>query len=113
MMCNFSQRGYDLLKVLEGYRLSAYQDSGGIWTIGYGQTGNNVHVGSKITQLQADQLLHNYIINLQKELSPVIKVQLNQNQQDAIIIFVYNIGINKFNIKFILLKGGMKKQNGI
>ncbi len=34
-----SQRGLNLIKSFEGLRLQAYQDSVGVWTIGYGATG--------------------------------------------------------------------------
>lgn len=35
---NISKAGLDLIKEFEGLRLSAYQDSVGVWTIGYGHT---------------------------------------------------------------------------
>ena len=49
-----SQAGLDLIKRFEGCELEAYQDAVGIWTIGYGHTGSDVHKGLKITQAQAD-----------------------------------------------------------
>ena len=44
------------LKVDEGCRLIAYQDTVGVWTIGYGHTAG-VHPGQTITQAQADAWL--------------------------------------------------------
>ncbi len=35
---NISKSGIELIKRFEGLRLKAYQDSVGIWTIGYGWT---------------------------------------------------------------------------
>ena len=43
-----------LIHSFEGCKLTAYQDSGGIWTIGYGHTGPDVHAGLVWTQQQAD-----------------------------------------------------------
>ena len=43
-----SQTGIDLLKFFEGCELKAYQDSVGVWTIGYGHT-KDVKSGMEIT----------------------------------------------------------------
>ncbi|MGL4675515.1 MAG: lysozyme, partial [Wohlfahrtiimonas sp.] len=48
------QKGIELIKEFEGCKLKAYQDSVGVWTIGYGHT-KNVRKGDVITQTQADQ----------------------------------------------------------
>ena len=53
---SMSDKGIRMLEGFEGLRLNAYQDSGGVWTIGYGHTGN-VHPGDHITQQQAEQYL--------------------------------------------------------
>ena len=47
----------DLIKKSEGCKLEAYQDSVGIWTIGYGST-MDVHKGMAITQQEADDRLY-------------------------------------------------------
>jgi lysozyme len=49
--------GLAQLKLDEGCRLRAYQDSRGVWTIGYGHTGPEVHEGLVWTQAQADAQL--------------------------------------------------------
>lgn len=49
-----------LIRVFEGVKLTAYQDSGGVWTIGFGHTGLDVDTmpkGSSITMEQAEFLL--------------------------------------------------------
>lgn len=48
-----SQLLASLLAALEGLRLIAYKDSGGVWTIGFGHTGPDVHEGMTITLEQA------------------------------------------------------------
>ena len=45
-----------LVKASEGLRLEAYQDSTGLWTIGYGHTAN-AHAGLHITEQQAEDFL--------------------------------------------------------
>ena len=42
---DYSSTGFALTRSFEGLRLEAYQDSAGIWTIGYGHTGPEVHCG--------------------------------------------------------------------
>ena len=51
-----SQRLIDAIKKFEGCVLTAYQDTAGVWTIGYGHT-NGVKKGDKITAYQAEQFL--------------------------------------------------------
>ncbi len=58
-MANFkySAAGLALTKQFEGLELKAYQDSVGVWTIGYGHTGTDVKPGLVITEAQASVLL--------------------------------------------------------
>ena len=44
------------LKKMEGCKLTAYQDTAGVWTIGYGHTAG-VKRGDRCTQYQAEQFL--------------------------------------------------------
>ena len=103
----FSQKGLTLLKILEGCKLTGYDDGTGIMSIGFGQTGlingKNITKDTTITQRQADALLFSYLLNQDKELDKLIKVVLNQNQHDALVIFTYNVGIEAFK-KSTLLK---------
>ncbi|MGS9733480.1 lysozyme [Pseudomonas aeruginosa] len=86
-----SQRGIDLIKSFEGLRLSAYQDSAGVWTIGYGTT-RGVTRYMTITVEQAERMLANDIQRFEPELDKLVKVPLNQSQWDALMSFVYNLG---------------------
>ena len=111
-----SQTGINLIKKLEGCKLEAYQCSAGVWTIGYGHTGADVFKGKKITQNDAETLLKTDLKRFETAInnllicgsgsSPqacveqdgglLIPVDLNQNQFDALVSFIYNIGINAF-----------------
>jgi len=46
-----------LITTFEGVRLTAYQDTGGVWTIGVGETGPEVKQGLTITYEQAMGML--------------------------------------------------------
>lgn len=92
-----SQKGIEHLKLSEGLRLKAYQDTGKVCTIGYGHTsaagGLKVYQGLTITNAQAEQLLKD---DLERMTYPVIKrlvkVDLTQGQFDALCSFIYNLG---------------------
>ncbi|KEY87840.1 lysozyme [Pseudomonas capeferrum] len=86
-----SQRGLSLIKSFEGLRLQAYQDSVGVWTIGYGAT-RGVKAGMKISKEQAERMLLNDVQRFEPEVERLITSPLNQNQWDALISFTYNLG---------------------
>lgn len=89
-----SERGIRLIKAFEGFPYGGrpYLDVVGVWTIGYGHT-EGVHAGSRrISQSQADALLrHDLAKKYEKYVNPFAR-RLNQNQYDALISFVYNLG---------------------
>src|SRR5277367_6300434 len=93
-MANFtySNTGLTLTKKFEGLKLNAYQDQVGVWTIGYGHTGPTVHGGLIITQDQADQLLQSDIASSVACVNRAVNSAINQNQFDALVDFVFNLG---------------------
>jgi lysozyme len=91
-----------------GLYLKAYQDSGGVPTIGYGSTYDfdkqrKVQMGDIITQEQAQRWLEMETSQNAKDIKSLVKVPLNNNQLNALISFVYNVGINAFK-KSTMLK---------
>lgn len=100
---NISENGIKLIKKFEGCRLSAYKCPAGVWTIGFGHTGANVHQGLKITQNEADRLLKIDLMIHCNNVAKLVKVKLNQNQFDALVSLEYNIGYGNFS-KSTLLK---------
>lgn len=89
-----SENCYKLTEESEGCRLKAYQDTGGVWTIGYGHTGG-VAPNSTITQELANTLLEHdmqYAANIvNTHCSPC-----SQGQFDALTDFVFNVGPTQF-----------------
>ena len=103
-----SQKGINLIKEFEGYRSKAYKDSAGVWTIGYGHTGD-VAPGDIISAHQGEVLLTKDLEWAEKAITDLVKVPLNQNQFDALVSFVYNVGKGAFR-KSTLLKKLNEKQ---
>jgi lysozyme len=81
-----------LIKMFEGLRLSAYLDSAGIETIGYGHVGPEVRLGLTITREEAERLLIEDINEAADALDRLIRVDLNTNQRRALTSFVFNVG---------------------
>jgi lysozyme len=78
-----------LIAVFEGCRLKAYQDSGGVWTIGIGHTGADVTPGLIISQAEAQALF-------EKDQAPLLsKVGAAKGIADAaaLVSFGFNCGI--------------------
>lgn len=102
-----SQKGIDLIKSFEGCKLTAYQDTVHVWTIGYGHTGG-VKSGQKITKAQAEDFLKADLAKFEKAVN-ALKMDFNQNQFDALVSFAYNCGTGNLNK---LCKGRTKAEIG-
>jgi lysozyme len=92
----YSQDGLALTEQFEGCMLTAYQDQVGVWTIGYGHTGSDVHSGLTITQDQAEALLASDIAAAAVFVNQAVTVPLAQNEFDALVDFVFNLGRGAF-----------------
>ena len=98
-----SNKCVEQIKAFEGCELTAYRCKAGVLTIGYGHT-SGVKAGQQITKSDAEKLLREDISNVEKQMSKVIKSKLNQGQHDAVVSFVFNIGIGKFKTSTLLKK---------
>jgi GH24 family phage-related lysozyme (muramidase) len=91
-----SDKGIALIKQFEGCKLTAYQDSVGVWTIGYGWTqpvdGKPIRAGMTIKQETAERLLKTGLVSYESDVSRLVKVGLTQGQFDALVSFTYNLG---------------------
>ena len=88
---NISKEGIALIKRFEGCELKAYQDSVGVWTIGYGHT-KDVKKGNEINQDHAEFMLTEELPEYEGYINDMVKVPLEQNQFDALCSWVYNLG---------------------
>jgi GH24 family phage-related lysozyme (muramidase) len=87
----------------EGLRTKAYRDQGGILTIGYGHI-NGVKEGDTCTELEAQAWLDADLLVADKAVHRLATVPLSQNQYDALISLVFNIGAGNFAKSTILDK---------
>lgn len=103
-----SEKGIALIKEFEGCRLTAYRDSVGVWTIGYGWTqpvdGKPIRAGMTIKQETAERLLKTGLVSYESDVSRLVKVGLTQEQFDALVSFTYNLGARSLSTSTLLRK---------
>lgn len=85
-----------LVETFEGCRLVAYKDGNGIWTIGYGHTGPDVIEGLTCTLAIAQAWLDQDLATADAAIADWVKRSLTQNQYDALVSLVFNIGQGNF-----------------
>lgn len=95
---NINPAGLALIKEFEGCRLTAYRDAVGVWTIGYGSTGNHVKPGMTINQERAERLLVQDLYRFELAVERATAgVKTTQNQFSAMVSLAYNIGVGAFS----------------
>ena len=103
-----SEKGIALIKQFEGCKLTAYQDSVGVWTIGYGWTqpvdGKPIRARMTIKQETAERLLKTGLVSYESDVSRLVKVGLTQGQFDALVSFTYNLGARSLSTSALLRK---------
>ncbi len=91
----YSDAALEETVVSEGEKLEAYQDTGGVWTIGVGHT-KGVKKGDKITKEQSRIFLRDDMKDAETGVTRNVKVPLTQGQYDALVDFVFNLGEGAF-----------------
>jgi len=95
--------GLALVKAHEGLRLESYQDTSGIWTIGYGHA-QGVKPGDCISVARAEQLLEADLMEAERAVGALVAVPLTDNQFSALVGFVFNVGEGAFARSTLLRK---------
>ena len=98
----YSEEGLALTRQFEGLKLDAYQDCGGVWTIGYGHTGPDVTPGRKISEFEAEALLRADVSAAVACVNRVVTEQITQNQFDALVDFCFNAGMRALTTSSLL-----------
>jgi len=84
----------ELIKRHEGFKAKAYKCPAGVWTVGFGST-VGVTEGMVVTEEQAVEMLRKHLATVERDLNN-LKLAINQNQFDALVCFIYNIGFGAF-----------------
>ena len=86
-----SEDGLELIKKFEGCETSAYQDSVGVWTIGFGHT-KDVEEGQTCSIEDAESMLTDEMDEYEGYINNMVKVDLQQHEFDSLVAWVYNLG---------------------
>ena len=97
-----SQEGLDRIKKLEGFSSSTYKDSAGKSTIGYGHLIKQKEVFTYLTEEEASDLLLKDVQVAVDAINDLVDRELTQNQFDALVLFVYNVGVAAFTSSTML-----------
>lgn len=98
---HISNRGVNLIGTFEGFMPRIYKDSGGVETIGYGETDRdfvNKYRGRQISRAEATQQLRNRAQWFYDQVAnkTVGWDKLNQDQRDVLTSYAYNIGVGGY-----------------
>ncbi len=100
--------GLELIKHFEGRELHAYQDSVGVWTIGYGHTSAagppQVRAGMSISEKEAEDILRQDLGLFEGGVRDRVKVSMNGNQFSALVAFSFNVGLGALGNSTLLRK---------
>ena len=97
-----SNKGIELIKRHEGFRNKAYKCPADVWTIGYGHT-RGVNNGDVITEMEGERFLRQDLAHAEAVVNSQ-RVDLTQNQFDALVSLVFNIGSGNFTRSTLLRK---------
>lgn len=103
-----SEAGIDLIKGFEGFRAKPYPDIAGFMTVGFGHLIQHGEMCDSITEEKATELLGEDLLQAEGIVNTHVTVDLNQNQFDALVSFVFNVGAGREGVKdgFVTLRSG-------
>jgi lysozyme len=110
MSYTLSAAGANLIKQFEGLKLTAYYDSVGVLTIGYGTTNSvlppsqQIKPGQTITEAQAEIFLALGVNKFAPGVNNLVKFPITQGEFDSLVCFAYNVGTGNLASSTLLRK---------
>lgn len=87
-----SPRCIELIKTFEGFSAVPYLCPAKVWTIGYGTTNGITSQTPPVSEQEATELLRRDLVKFERSVRKLITFEINQNQFDALVSFIYNLG---------------------
>ena len=101
---SLSVSGLSYIQQHEGLVLGVYLDPVGIPTVCYGHMDRRLKIGTRYTRAQCEQFLYEDTESAQQAVKDLVTVPLTQNQYDALVSLVFNIGRPAFARSALLKK---------
>ena len=95
---HLSQAGLERLKTRERFSATPYNDPPGSdkWSIGYGHQIKPGESFTVISEATGELILESDVITAENAINNNVSATLTQNQFDALVSFVFNIGVGAF-----------------
>jgi len=97
------ETGLNLIKGYEGLRMSAHYAPSEQWTVGYGHV-NTARHGMSVTDGDAERLLKDDVKPIEATIGDTVRAPLNQNEHDALVSLIFNIGEDNWRRSTVLRK---------
>lgn len=97
-----SKQGLQEIQNSEKCKLKAYKCPAGRWTVGWGQTGEDIVEGTEWTQEKADAARDATVAGVEKAVTKALTRAATQAQFDAMCSLTYNIGKYAFATSTVL-----------
>ena len=107
-----STTGIRLILKFETWKHKAYDDGYGYVTIGVGNRKSNPKPNTTITSEMVWWLFVEDLKDVEKVIDDNVKVPLNQNEYDALVSFVFNVGTTAFKKSTLLKKLNANDRSG-
>jgi GH24 family phage-related lysozyme (muramidase) len=103
-----NEDGLLIVKSFEGLELVAYQDTVGVWTIGYGHTSMagppQVVPGMAITEAEAERILRQDLTMFESGVNDELTINTHPDQFSAMVSFAFNVGLGAYRDSTLLRK---------
>lgn len=94
----------NLIKSFESFQSEPYVCAGGKLTIGYGTRIEADQYKNGISEAEADEMLRKDVSTVREKVLSLVSVDLSQGEEDALVSFVYNVGVTAFANSTMLKK---------
>lgn len=98
-----SANGLEIIKQFEGFSATPYPDHKG-YSVGYGHLIKAGETLDSVTREQAEELLLGDVAWAEQAVRTAVKVDLDQNEFDALVSLAYNIGAGAFKNSTLVKK---------
>lgn len=110
---SIDEAGEALIKGFESFSTTMYLDKAGVPTIGFGHTKGVTIYTLPISAEQAELFFEQDLAPAEQAVNQFVRVHLTQNEFNALVSLVFNIGVNAFENSHLLKDLNKNNMNGV